>query len=180
MVTRTCSALCSPDLLRPPCTRSFLGTPGGCGAHLCSSPPPCWSLYTCPGWPPAAAGPPGPVVPRKRCLAAASAVGLRHGDGGSCRQTVTCDHLSESIPSSRPALLPTFLPRPWRGARLGLGGPRGDKSAVRALPKGHPWYQRGTQPGVLSATHHAPHRLSGVWAAALRVAPTVQVDVTPN
>lgn len=180
VVTRMYSVLCCPDLLRPPCARSFLEMPGGRGACLRSSPPPHRSLCTCPGHPLAATGPPGPVVPGERCLAAASAVGPRHGDGGSCgRRSLVTICQKAFLPPGLPSY-PASLPRPWRGALLGLGGPRGDRSAVSALPKGHPWYQRGTRPGVPSATHHASHRLSGVWVAAPRIAPTVQIDVTPD
>lgn len=52
-----------------------------------------------------------PRVSGERCLAAASAVGLCHGDGSSCRRralVTICQH------APQPALLEHFYSRPWR------------------------------------------------------------------
>lgn len=80
------------------------------------------------------------------------------------RATVICDHLSESAPSSRPALLPRFSPTALeRGPVSGWEGREGTeapsvlcRSATRGTSAGP---SQGSRP-----TYRAPHRRSGVWA----------------
>lgn len=54
-------------------------------------------------------------VPGERCLAAASAVGPCHGDGGSCgRRSFVTICQKALLPPALPSC-PVSLPRPWRG-----------------------------------------------------------------
>lgn len=76
---------------------------------LTNHPPPCPHMRVLPH-PPAAAGPAWPGVPGPCCLAAASAVGLCHGDGGSCRRWVFVTICQKAPLSPRPTLREHFCP----------------------------------------------------------------------
>lgn len=84
-----------------------------------------------------------------------------------------CDHLSRKH-SFLPACpsCHALLPRPWRGPVSGWEGPK-DKSAVRALPKGHPVVPtRGPNQGPVCHTPRATQAVRSLGSCP-PVAPTV-------
>lgn len=146
--------------------------------RLAPSSPHCQSLHTLPSLPhvtappcpPAACRSPPACVPGECCLAAASAVGLCHGDGGSCRRRAF-------VTICQNALLPPGLPfwnisvpQPWRqGSSRDGRTSRGQEvlSALHLRARLPPvsWLSfpsmvpLGTQPGVPFAIYSPPHAI---------------------